>query len=125
MELIYICSPYSHPEKKMMETRYKAVKAYTIQRFVECNRQSFIYSPIVYFHPMAVFGGLPRDADFYNEHNLFMLYHADSVEVLKLPGWEESYGIQKLELPYAHKIGLPVTYAQPDKDVLALAKVLR
>jgi len=89
--LVYLASPYTHEDSKVMESR-----------FVDTQRAcavllSFkipVFSPTVYAHPMAVDYELPRDFNFWGEFNKSVLEGATDLIILQLPGWEKSIGIK-------------------------------
>src|SRR5690606_17830743 len=83
-KLIYLASPYSHPDPAVRELRYKAA--------VKCSadlllRGHLVYSPIVQHHPMQQMHNLPDTWEFWKHICLGMLKNCDELWVLKLPGW--------------------------------------
>lgn len=52
-----------------------------------------VYSPIVHFHPVACTHNLPRDIQFWRDHNLNMLAESQELIVLTLEGWDKSSGV--------------------------------
>jgi len=107
--MTYLASPYSHPDFTVSSDRYFAVLAHAALRAKE---KKHIISPIIHWHPVALFHDLPGDAQFWLDWNMKMLKLCDSLEVLCLPGWEESKGVQ-LEIQLALRLGLPIRYTSP------------
>ncbi len=107
--MTYLASPYSHPGSKIVDDRYFATLAHVARRARE-NKQ--VISPIVHWHVAAITHNLPGDAQFWLDWNMKMLKLCDSLEVLCLPGWEESKGVQ-LEIQLALRLGLPIRYTSP------------
>jgi len=103
--MIYLASPYTHPQKKVMTRRYLQVKKYA----VELMKQGHcVFSPILYGHPIKA--NLPKDFDWI-DFDLNILKECDCLLVLCLPGWDESKGIseefneaaiRKIQVWYAH-----------------------
>lgn len=101
--MIYIASPYTHDDTEVMQRRYEAVLRYCAHK---TQHRVVIYSPIVHFHEMAKHFSLPRDIHYWREANMTMLRISKHMEVLKLPGWEDSEGIsdelEATEMLYLH-----------------------
>lgn len=106
---VYLGQPYTHTSYEMRCNRY-----YKAMHFVaEMSRKGItIYSPILHFHPMALQHSLPTDADFWQHHNYNMLALSSALWVLKLPGWQESKGLQ-WEITCAREISLEIEYYDP------------
>lgn len=117
--MIYVASPYVHKEEKVMEYRYRAVRRFVVDQMNKDG--NFYYSPIVYFHPLAQLFHLPRDSLFYKNINRDAILAAFKIIVLKLPGWQMSYGINELELPLARKYNKKVEYVEPEAHIRELA----
>lgn len=107
--MIYIASPYSDPDPKVMEQRFDAVCRYAGSLM---QQGAVVYSPIAHCHPIAVRVDLPRTWDFWGQFDRQMLSRATGVHVLKLPGWESSRGVDA-EVKIAIELGLPVQYIDP------------
>lgn len=115
--MIYIASPYSAAKELEVNTR-KALEAKRFQealKFVYAlTKQGYVaFSPIVYYHPIALMGGMQTDADFWWGVNSYYLRKSESMFVLHLPGWDQSKGVQ-LEMKIAKAINLPILHF--DKD---------
>ena len=121
MSLVYVLSPYSHTNTKVMHRRYRAVMCYVNLRLFE-NPRKFFFSPIVYFHKLAFKYNLPTSAEFWDRQNQHMIAIAKNAELLMLPGWEDSKGIHEHELPALKKLGIEVTHVRPTEEVLSLVR---
>jgi nucleoside 2-deoxyribosyltransferase len=115
--VIYLCSPYSHPDSAVRQERFEAA----CRAAAELVRQGkTVYSAIVHSHAIAKYG-LPLDWRFWERHDRRFLEICDEVVVLMLDGWRESVGVQA-EIEIARALGKPVTFlraaakAKPDHD---------
>lgn len=99
--MIYIASPYSHPDAEIRERRYKAVEHYTAHLL---SSRSWCYSPIVHCHALAQRFILPFTADYWEDYNFHVLARCDALHVLQLPGWDDSRGVQA-EIRYWGELG--------------------
>lgn len=104
--LVYLASPYSHPNPDVQEYRYKRT-----MEFVAANLKTkfLIYSPIVYCHPITVAHSLPGNAPAWRDHNRFMLEKCDQLWILCLKDWTDSQGI-KQEIKWATALSLPIVH---------------
>jgi hypothetical protein len=123
--MIYLGQPYTHPDPKVVDTRYlmgMAVAAWF------ASKDTPVYSPIMHWHACARNFTLPTDAQFWKNDNEHFLARSDEVHVLMLPDFEMSKGLRNeckvaarmrkplfavriLQLPYdpvTKKISLPV-----------------
>lgn len=107
--MIYLASPYSHPDESVRLRRYLITTEFV------WSRQEVIFSPIAYGHQFATLYGAPYEADFWEHFNFSMLQRADELWVLQLSGWDYSQGI-KTELAWAKTLGIPVQYKEPPRD---------
>lgn len=106
MKIIYIASPYTHPEKEVQEFRYARVFAYTSNLILQGLPA---FSPIVYGHQFHLHNHAPADYEFWQDFNEQMLLASIVVRVLCLPGWEQSKGIAH-EIQFASRNGIPFRY---------------
>lgn len=109
MSYHYLGSPYSHKNPAVRHARYLAARQ-TLQEYLE--RRVWTYSPIVHCHHLAVEGGLPTDAKFWEEYDFAMVRASKGLLVLMLPGWAESVGLGG-EIEYAREALISVTYIIP------------
>jgi len=101
--MIYLASPYSHPDQAVEQARFDAVcqAAAALMR-----RGHLVFSPIAHSHAIARFG-LPTDWAFWQRYDRAFLAWCDELWVLTLPGWEQSAGVQA-EMRIAREMGKPV-----------------
>lgn len=104
--MIYLASPYSHPDRSMRILRHKIAESYTAHCI---GKGEHLFSPIVYAHAMADSNSIPLDAKFWQAFNNEMLIRASSMRVLQLKGWDDSLGIRQ-EMLFAKSIGLPLEF---------------
>lgn len=109
MSYIYLASPYTSPDREVMESRYKQIML-VVREFL-LNGQ-VVYSPILHCHPIAVEYGLPRDFNFWQAFDHAMIRAASFVMIIQLEGWEDSIGI-KNEVDFARSISKPVVMYNP------------
>ena len=109
--MIYLASPYSHPDEAVRHARYCAAcrAAGAILR-----TGLAVFSPIAHSHPIASRCDLPGDFDWWSRFNRDWLDRCDSVVVLKLDGWDRSVGVQ-CEIEHAKRAGKLVTYMEADE----------
>lgn len=113
--MIYLASPYSHPNPARIRMRFEAARFATASLLLQGLT---VYSPIVHGHAIASAHDLPADFEWWMRHCIDMLSRAGDLYVLKLDGWEESRGV-KAEIDwwnsnrestphYIDPIGLPL-----------------
>ena len=102
--MIYVASPYSSPDKSVEHKRWITVARYVSSLF-EKEPHIVRISPIVYWHHTAITFDLGTTAMHYKEFNHALLRECACVEILAMPGWEESKGVQ-LEREWAKELGL-------------------
>lgn len=112
--MIYLASPYTHPDAFIREQRYvcvlKVLHDFLVQR-------KWAYSPIVHCHEAAKVGSLPPDAEFWEEYDFHMLALAESMTVVMLPDWEKSRGVER-EIEFCRReLGIPIVYLNPDRAI--------
>jgi nucleoside 2-deoxyribosyltransferase len=110
--MIYLASPYSHPDYDERERRFTAACYATVQLIQSGH---VVFSPIVHGHPL-VWHGLPTDWPFWERIDRDHLERCDEVVVLMLDGWRESVGVAA-EIRFAAELGKPVRYLAPDRRV--------
>ena len=103
--MIYICSPYSHPDAAVRQQRFEA--ACRAAAALICQGQT-VFSPIAHSHAICCYG-VPLDWQFWQRHDRRYLEVCDEVVVLMLDGWRESVGVQA-EIAIARELGKPVTF---------------
>jgi hypothetical protein len=104
--LVYLASPYSHPDP-----------AVRLQRFHEACRKAadlmhhgfLVFSPIAHSHSIAVGWGLPLGWEYWEDFDLRLISTCDEMIVLMLPGWQDSVGVTQ-EIGIAANLGKPIHY---------------
>lgn len=104
--MIYLASPYSHPDPAIRWRRYHAAARFVAQ---EIWLGTPLFSPICYAHHMANEHGLPLDAESWRPFNEYMIRNSYEMWVLRSPGWEESLGVN-MEIDFAHQLNIPVIF---------------
>jgi len=104
-DIVYLASPYSHPDPRIREERYGHA-SYMAAMLMRDGR--LVYSPIVHSHPLTRLG-LPTTWDYWRTLDEAMLSRCQELLVLTLDGWENSEGVMA-EIRLARKLGIPVRY---------------
>jgi hypothetical protein len=108
----YVATPYSHISPAIMQRRYElAVQA--VLSLVKMYPGQMIYSPIVYWHPVALAHKLPTDHIYWQAINDTELLVCDEVFVIQFKDWEHSRGIAR-ELETARSRELVITHLRPE-----------
>lgn len=108
-ELIYLASPYSHKDASVRQHRFEAVCLATGKLMCAGNH---VFSPIAHSHPIALATDLPTDFSFWDAYCRVMLSRCTKLVVIKLPGWQESVGVQA-EIRMAREMGIPAEELEP------------
>lgn len=121
--IIYLASPYSHPEADVREQRWLAAAgacAWLLQRGLYVNglpKGYTVISQVSMVHPIAVMGGLHgfgRDYTTWQRTSMAMLESCTHLVLLLLEGWSTSDECKK-GVDYARKLGLPVWALSPQQ----------
>lgn len=110
--MIYLASPYSHPDPTVREERFRAICVVTAKLM---RAGHHIYSPIAATHPVAVVGDLPKGFDYWGEYDRWFVSRVDAVWVLMLDGWKDSVGVTA-EVQMARDLNIPVKYLTVEGD---------
>jgi hypothetical protein len=108
--MIYLGSPYSHPDPAVRQKRFEAACRAAAELI---RRGTTVFSPIVYSHMVCRYG-VPLDWRFWERHDRQFIEVCDEVVVLMFPGWQESVGV-KAEIEIARALGKPVTFMEPTR----------
>lgn len=114
--MIYVASPYSatglepNTARDLQYKRFQDALRFT---YALTKNGYVAFSPIVYYHQMAILGNMPVDAQFWWGMNSDFLRKADALFVLHLPGWDQSTGVQ-LEMKVAKQINIPIVHFNKD-----------
>jgi hypothetical protein len=112
--LIYLASPYTHPEPAVREARFRAV-CRAAARLMRGGQH--IFSPIAASHPLTAYG-LPGHWEYWEAYDTAMIGACGGLIVYTLPGWEESKGVGA-EIRIAQRRGLEPSYLGPTAEELA------
>jgi hypothetical protein len=110
MSYVYLASPYSHANPRVMQDRYE--RAMTALNWL-INQRIWTYSPIVHCHELAGRFNLPKDIDFWASYDRAMLVPAKALIILTIDGWTISRGID-LERRIALEERIPIKYLNHD-----------
>lgn len=106
--LIYLASPFTHPDKDVERERFEAVAKCAARLMGEGE---LVFCPVTHSYPMHVLGGLCGTFEFWREWNLTILRRCDVLRVLQLDGWIESRGVRG-EIEEAQLRGMPIQYLE-------------
>lgn len=104
--MIYLATPYSHPEPAVMEQRFQ--DACRIAGLLMAQGE-VVFSPIAHTHPIAVQCTLPRGWDYWERFDRDFIAACSKVLVARMDGWEQSKGVAA-EIAIAKELGKPVEY---------------
>jgi nucleoside 2-deoxyribosyltransferase len=107
--MIYLASPYSHPDPAVREERYVAACR---AAGALMSRGEIVFSPIAHSHPIATHGGVPGDWPFWSRRDLWFVEACYYLAVLTLDGWRASAGVAA-EVAHALARGKAVRYIDP------------
>jgi hypothetical protein len=108
--MIYLASPYSHPDPAYRRARFWAA-AYVTGRLMA--KGSHVISPIAHTHPVAMAGALNFGWEHWAAYDEELIKRCDTVMVLQIEGWAKSVGI-KAEMEIAMRRGKLVVPMDPD-----------
>jgi hypothetical protein len=105
--MIYLASPYSHPEPEMVQHRFEAITKIAADM---TSRGLCVFSPITYGHTLWQFKkDIPTDWRFWIDICFAYLDISQELWVVCLPGWDQSVGV-RAEIERATDKGIPVIY---------------
>lgn len=106
--MIYLASPYTHPDYRVRQWRFRQA----CRAAADLLRAGVsVFSPIAHSHPIACCG-VPTNWEFWSKVDREYLTRCDVLAVLTLPGWRESVGVQA-EMKLAVELHLPVVFVEP------------
>jgi len=105
-KLIYLACPYSDESYDVKLQRYKAANRALAQLSMG---GFFVFSPISMCHQAAQDHDLPGDFEYWSDLDLVMLSRCDCLLVLKVEGWNKSYGVVS-EIAMAKAMRMPILY---------------
>lgn len=107
--LIYLASPYSHPDIDTMHRRYELACA---AAGVLMLRGFNVFAPIAHSNRIGQLIGKSVDHAFWLRQDFAILGLCDQMTVLMLEGWKESTGVQA-EIAYCKERNMPINYLFP------------
>jgi nucleoside 2-deoxyribosyltransferase len=108
--MIYLASPYSHPDPQQREQRYRHALHATA---ILMKTGEIVISPIVHSHHLHTEYGFGGDWETWAALDLALIDACSEVMVLQIAGWRMSKGVAA-EIRYAKSIGRPVRYYDPE-----------
>lgn len=106
--VIYLASPYSHPDAAVREENFRKVSKFA----AKMNAEGLVtFSPITYGHTLVQFRQMPTDWEFWQNFCFKLLIKCDKLTVLMIDGWEKSRGVAE-ELSIARDHGIPIEYIE-------------
>lgn len=107
-KIIYLASPYSHPNDEIREQRFKDIAKIS----AKLNSEGIIaFSPIVYGHTLLDYKEMPTNWGFWQTFCLSFLQHCDELHVYMMEGWKMSSGIRE-EIKYAEENNILVKFIE-------------
>ena len=106
--MIYLASPYSHPDPITREVRFQQAAKQASEMMLAGEQ---VFCPISHTHPIAQYG-LPHGWDFWEQFDRWYIERCDSMAVLMLDGWQDSKGVTA-EIAIAVQLGKPIWYINP------------
>ena len=88
--MIYIASPYSHPDPKVRNFRFESALTYANMLM---GMGHTCFSPIAYGHQFSLRFYRPTAFEAWIDFNDRILLACESMHILTIDGWEESRGI--------------------------------
>lgn len=105
--LIYLATPYSHPERTKRAKRFMTACELSAALFTS---GWMVFSPIAHTHPISEIGGLPGHYEFWQIYDRLMIQRCDILLVVDMPGSSDSKGILA-ETKIAQELKKPIIYA--------------
>ena len=111
-EIIYVAAPYAHPDYWVRRSR---VRWATVAAANFASEGFGVFSPLS--HSAGIAECQPKvSEDYWYELDLKLMVGCDKLVVCKLPGWEESEGVQK-EIKRANELNMEINYIEQE-DIL-------
>lgn len=101
--MIYLASPYSHPDPAVRQRRFEDAVAATTA-ILRAGRLCF--SPIAHSHPLHL-AGLGGGWETWRRFDEWFIERCSFLWVLQLDGWRESVGV-RAEIDLAAALGKPM-----------------
>ena len=107
--MIYLASPYSHPDSSVREERFQEICKIAGKLMEEGH---VIFFPIAMGHPIAcAHPSLPTDWQYWKRFGTEFLHASEKLIVAMMDGWVDSAGVTG-EIAIANEIGIPIQYLE-------------
>lgn len=103
--MIYLASPYSHPDTLVRQARFEAV-CRQVAILIEAG--IMVFSPIAHTHPIVLYG-LPKGWDFWEKYDREFIAMCSQLWILTIDGWRDSVGIDG-EVNIASEMRKPILF---------------
>jgi hypothetical protein len=107
--LIYLASPYTHPNKNIEDRRAKAITI--IAGKLICNGHH-IFCPVAHCHKMNRYCNLGGKFEYWREFDEKMISVCNELWIATLQDWDKSVGI-KAEVEMTTARSMPLRYVDP------------
>jgi hypothetical protein len=107
--MIYLASPYSHPDSLVREARFDAACRAAAGLITSGTA---VVAPIVQGHALVRYG-VPGDWTFWAPLAREYIARCDQMVILQIEGWRKSQGVQA-EMAFASALGKRVDYLEPE-----------
>lgn len=107
-KLVYIASPYTHPDVFIREERYRAV-VFLCGRLMNQYPDTTFFSPIVHAHFISTQCIIPVEWEYWAKQDECMISRCEEVWVFCISGWNSSVGVAAERL-LAVKYNLPIRF---------------
>ena len=110
--VIYLASPYSHPDPEVMQLRFHEISL----KAAELVKEGYVVlSPITYGHTLVEHLTMPTDFEFWQSFCISLLAKCDQMAVYEMVDWEKSRGVLN-EIKYAQANNIPIKYIKHEKE---------
>jgi hypothetical protein len=112
MAFIYLASPYTAQQPDLNPTQKMVVMSRRFEKTMELTAVIFnagrtVFSPIVHGHEMAITHDMPKEFEFWRDHDFAMISACNELWVHAMDGWEESPGVTA-EIKFARAMNKPI-----------------
>lgn len=106
LEIIYLATPYIHPDPAIVELRFKQACVIAGKLM---QQGKIVFCPIAHTHPIAVVcPEMPQfDYEYWLKFDQAFIGVSKKLLIVPLMGWKESKGIAK-EITIARELKIPV-----------------
>jgi Domain of unknown function (DUF1937) len=119
VSIAYIAGPYSNDapanrsRNASAEKRIARFNAVTELARCMIENGELIYSPLTMTHPIDIRMKHDPGSAFWVTFDEAFMVHCDRIIVLKLPGWDESSGVNR-EIKFFSEMGIEAQYVDPN-----------